>query len=34
VLSDGRLVTIATAGHGVMIDAGPGLLEVLREFLS
>jgi pimeloyl-ACP methyl ester carboxylesterase len=34
VLPNGRLVTLATAGHGVMIDDGPGLLESLRDFLA
>jgi pimeloyl-ACP methyl ester carboxylesterase len=34
VLADGRLVTLATAGHGVMIDDGTGLLEALRDFLT
>ena len=34
VLADGRLVTLATAGHGVMIDDHLGLLEALRDFLT
>jgi pimeloyl-ACP methyl ester carboxylesterase len=34
VLVDGRLVTLATAGHSVMIDDAPGLHEALGDFLS
>ncbi len=34
VLEDGRLVTLHKAGHAVMIDDGPGLLEALRSFLA
>ncbi len=33
VLVDGRLVTLPTAGHGVMIDDGPGLTAAIREFI-
>jgi pimeloyl-ACP methyl ester carboxylesterase len=33
-LQNGRLVTLEKAGHAVMIDDGPGLLEALRGFLS
>jgi pimeloyl-ACP methyl ester carboxylesterase len=33
-LQHGRLVTLEKAGHAVMIDDGPGLLESLRSFLS
>jgi pimeloyl-ACP methyl ester carboxylesterase len=34
VLRDGHLVTLDGAGHGVMIDDGPGLSLALCEFLS
>ena len=33
VLVDGRLVTLPAAGHGIMIDDGPGLTAALREFI-
>jgi pimeloyl-ACP methyl ester carboxylesterase len=33
VVSDGRLVTLPAAGHGVMIDDGAGLLAALTDFL-
>ena len=34
VLRAGRLVTLTKAGHAVMIDEGPGLLEEMRKFLE
>jgi len=34
VLADGRLVTLADAGHAIMIDDGPGLTAVILTFLS
>jgi len=34
VLADGRLVTLADAGHAIMIDDGPGLTAVILAFLS
>ncbi len=33
VLADGRLVTLPSAGHGVMMDDGPGLAAAIREFI-
>jgi len=33
-LPDGRLVTLEKAGHAVMIDDGPGLLEAIEAFLT
>jgi non-heme chloroperoxidase len=33
VLVDGRLVTLPAAGHGIMIDDGPGLTAAIREFI-
>lgn len=34
VLTDGRLETLPRAGHGVMLDDGPGLLGCLETFLG
>jgi len=34
VLTDGRLVTLAEAGHAIMIDAGPGLSGAILDFFS
>lgn len=34
VLADGRLETLARAGHGVMLDDGPGLLRCIETFLA
>jgi pimeloyl-ACP methyl ester carboxylesterase len=34
VLADGRLETLPRAGHGVMLDDGPGLLRCLESFLA
>jgi len=34
VLADGRLETLPGAGHGVMLDDGPGLLRCLERFLE
>jgi pimeloyl-ACP methyl ester carboxylesterase len=34
VLRDGRLETFAKAGHGVMLDDGPGLLRAIEGFLA
>jgi pimeloyl-ACP methyl ester carboxylesterase len=33
VLVDGRLVTLSAAGHGIMIDDGPGLAAAIRDFI-
>jgi len=33
VLADGRLVTLPTAGHAVMIDDGPGLAAAIGDFI-
>ena len=33
VLVDGRLITLADAGHAVMIDDGPGLAAAIRDFV-
>jgi hypothetical protein len=33
VLVDGRLITLADAGHAVMIDDGPGLAAAIRNFV-
>jgi len=33
-LQHGRLVTLEGAGHAVMIDDGPGLIDALRGFLA
>ena len=34
VVADGALVTLPGAGHGVMMDDGPGLAAVLRDFIA
>ena len=34
VLADARLETLGRAGHGVMLDDGPGLLGLVSDFLS
>ena len=34
VLAEGRIETLEQAGHGVMLDDGPGLLRCLEDFLA
>ena len=34
ILVDGRLETLEKAGHGVMLDDGPGLLRCLDAFVA